>query len=293
VELQSRVEELRAKGIGLAAISYDSREVLAAFGSQRGIGFPLLSDEGSATIRRYGILNPVPEMALGPNRDDPAVKALVETYVSVVNPSAEMVGIAFPGTFMLDTDGRVTSRFFEDFYIQRNTVSSVMLRLGEGTPPVAATKVSTEHFDLTTYSSDPVLAAGNRVTLALAIVPKPNIHMYAPGAADYRVVGLKLQDLPFIRALPMQYPDSEIYHFKPLDERVPVYQKPFTLLQEVILEGSREAQAVYRGRESLTLTGTLEYQACDDEICFNPASVPLSWTVELRPLVVQRTVPRE
>lgn len=80
-------------------------------------------------------------MALGPNRDDPAVKALVHTYVSVVNPNARMVGIAFPGTFVLDRQGRVTSRFFEDFYIERNTISSVMLRLGTGATPVAATKI--------------------------------------------------------------------------------------------------------------------------------------------------------
>jgi hypothetical protein len=213
--------------------------------------------------------------------------------VSVVNPSAEMVGIAFPGTFMLDTEGRVTSRFFEDFYIERNTISSIMLRLGDLAPPVAATKVSTAHFDLTTYASDGALAAGNRVSLVLDIAPKANMHMYAPGATDYRVVALTLAEQPFVRSLPMQYPPSEIYFFKPLNERVPVYQQPFTLLQEVVLDGSLQAQAMYRERESVTLTGTLDYQACDDEICYNPASVPLSWTVDLRPLVLQRTVPRE
>lgn len=47
------------------------------------------------------------------------MKEEVQKYVSVVNPSARMIGIAFPGTFMLNKDGRVTSRFFEDFYIER------------------------------------------------------------------------------------------------------------------------------------------------------------------------------
>jgi hypothetical protein len=56
----------------------------------------------------------------------------------------------------------------------------------------------------------------------------------------------------------------------------------------VILEGQPEAQAAFRGKDSLTLTGTLEYQACDDKICFNPASVPLSWTLSLRPIVLER-----
>jgi len=35
------------------------------------------------------------------------------------------------------------------------------------------------------------------------------------------------------------------------------------------------------------ITGTLEYQACDDKLCYNPTSVPLSWTVALTPLLVR------
>lgn len=67
--------ELRKNGIGLAVISYDSPEVLADFSKRQGITYPLLSDVGSATIRRYGILNTVVEEALGPNGKDPAVVA--------------------------------------------------------------------------------------------------------------------------------------------------------------------------------------------------------------------------
>ena len=292
MELQGQVKELQDKGIGLAVISYDRPEIVAAFSRQRGITFPMLSDAGSATIKRYGILNPVPEMALGPGGEDPAVQALVRTYVSVGKASAMMVGMSFPGTFMLDRQGRVTSRFFEDFYIERNTMSSVMLRLGAGAAPVAATKISTAHLDVTTYPSDPAIAPGNRVTVALDIVPKRGMHVYAPGASTYRIVTVTIAEQPFVRMLPVSYPGSEIYFFAPLDERVPVYQKPFTLLQEVIVEGSPQAQAALKGKETLTLTGTLEYQACDDKICYNPVSVPLAWTMALRPLVTQRPSPQ-
>ena len=67
------------------------------------------------------------------------------------------------------------------------------------------------------------------------------MHVYAPGAnTDYRVVTVKIAD----RSLPFEcwrrVSGSEIYHFKPLNERVPVYQKPFTLAQEVVLEGDRQ-----------------------------------------------------
>jgi peroxiredoxin len=289
VELQGRVNELQGKGLGLAVITYDPPEILASFSKQRGITFPLLSDPGSATIKRYGILNPVPEMALGPNRDDPAVKTLTQTYVTGGTAQARQVGIAFPGTFMLDRQGRVTSRFFEDYYVERNTVSSLMLKLGQGTTSVAAMKASTAHLDITTYPSDAAVAPGNRFSIAVDVQPRARIHVYAPGARDYRVIALNIAPQPYIRLLPVTYPQSEIYFFKPLNERVPVFQKPFRLVQEVVLEGTAAAQASYVGKDSVTLTGTLDYQACDDAICFNPVSLPLSWTVSLRPLLREPT----
>src|SRR5262249_23464834 len=214
-------------------------------------------------------------------------------YVSVVRPSAQMVGIAFPGTFILDRQGRVTSRYFEDFYIERNTISSIMMRLGNKSA-VAGTKIASRQFDVTTYPSDSAIAAGNRLSIALDIVPHAGVHVYAPGAKNYRVIALNISAQPFVRVLPMKYPASQIYFFKPLNERVPTYQKPFTLVQEVILEGTPQAQASFRGKDAVTLSGTLEYQACDDKICYNPESVPISWTLSLRPLVLERpAVPKQ
>ena len=70
MELQSRVDELRASGLGLAAVSYDSPDVLAAFTEQYGITFPLLADVGSGTIRQYGLLNTVADAAMEPGAGD-------------------------------------------------------------------------------------------------------------------------------------------------------------------------------------------------------------------------------
>ena len=254
----------------MAAISYDPVETLAAFSRQRGITFPLLSDAGSETIKRYGILNTVVDEALGPNKDDPAVKEATQKYVSVVGVNPIMKGIAFPGTFSVDRIGRVTSRFFEDFYVERNTVSSLLVRAGVHGASMAATKVSGPHLDLTTYPSDPAIAPGNRFSLILDIRPSAGIHVYAPGAKGYRAIVLNLAPQPGIRVLAVQFPASQTYFFKPLNEHVPVYQKPFTLVQEVILEGSPQAQAGLRGKENMTLTGTLDYQACDDNAMLQP-----------------------
>jgi len=281
------VKELRDKGLGLATISYDPVETLAGFSKEHGITFPMLSDVGSATIKKYGILNPAVEWALGPDKDDPAVQAEVQKYVSVVGTRPAMLGIPFPGTFILDTQGRVKQRFFEDFYRERNTVSSLLIKLGDKTePPVAATKISTAQFDITSYPSDAGVAPGGRFSVELDIAPRSKIHVYAPGAKGYRAISLSIEPHPQVRVLPLRYPDPEIYFFEPLNERVPVYQKPFRLVQELVLEGTAQAQAALRGKENVTIKGTLEYQACDDRTCFNPVSVPLSWTLTLRPLLV-------
>jgi peroxiredoxin len=295
VELQSQITELRTQGLGLATISYDPVETLAAFSRQHNITFPMLSDAGSVTIKKFGILNPVPEWALGPDKDDPAVQEEVRKYVSVVRPTAAMLGIAFPGTFILDPQGRVRQRFFEDSYIERNTVSDVLIRMGKKTGvAVAGTRISTAHLDVTTYPSSAEIAPGDRFSAALDIQPHAQIHVYAPGAKGYRVIALSIEPNPQVRLMPMQFPPSEIYFFKPLNERVPVYRKPFRLVQELVLEGTPQAQAALRGKDSVSVKGTLEYQACNDTECFNPVSVPLSWSMKLRALVTQRpTQPKQ
>ena len=290
MELQSRLEELRAQGLGVVAISYDSEEVLADFSQRRDITFPLLSDDDSSVITAFGILNTVAAEGVGPNRDDPNVVADVAKYVSLFGANPMIVGTPHPGTFMLDATGRVTSRFFEEFYRERNTTANVMLKLGAGLSPIAAIEGTTAHLTLTAYPSDPSVTVGTRFSIAIEIVPNPNIHVYAPGAEQmgYRVIGLTMAPVSHVRFEPVEFPASELYHFEPLDERVPVYQQPFMLLQEVVVSGAAEVEEALAELDALTLTGTLDYQACNDELCFDPVSVPLSFTLDLDALDRQR-----
>ncbi len=290
MELQGRLEELRAQGLGVAAISYDSEAVLADFSQRRGITFPLLSDDDSAVITEFGILNTVAAEGVGANRDDPDVVADVAKYVSVFGANPMIVGTPYPGTFMLDSGGRVTSRFFEEFYRERNTTANVMLKLGAGLSPIAAIEGSTAHLKLTAYASDPNVTVGTRFSVAVDVEPNPDIHVYAPGAEamGYRVIAFNLNPVPHLRFEPVEFPASEIYHFEPLDERVPVYQQPFTLMQEAVVSGAPDAEEALAQLDALTLTGTLDYQACDDTLCFDPVSVPLTFTLDLELLDRQR-----
>jgi hypothetical protein len=94
--------------------------------------------------------------------------------------------------------------------------------------------------------------------------------------------------VPHVRFEPVEFPESEIYYFEPLDERVPVYQRPFTLLQEVVVAATPETEEVLAQLDALTLSGTFDYQACDDRLCFEPVAVPLSFTLDLELLDRQR-----
>lgn len=145
-----------------------------------------------------------------------------------------------------------------------------------------AAEIWTDHLRIRVYPSEPAIAPGGRLSLIVEIEPGERMHVYAPGADDYRIVTLTVAAQPGLILAPVQYPPSEIYVFEPLDERIPVYQKPFKLVQEVMLRPRSDAQAVAGERRSLRVTGTLDYQACDDKICFNPVSVPLVWTIALR-----------
>ena len=43
---------------------------------------------------------------------------------------------------------------------------------------------------------------------------------------------------------------------------------------------------------TITITGRLDYQVCDDPICFAPKSVPVSDVIRLRPLAATPLVPK-
>jgi hypothetical protein len=146
--------------------------------------------------------------------------AELRKYVSGGRPSPSWAGIAFPGTFILNPQGRVKSRFFEDYYVERTTFSNILLQTGHAQPPVSATKIAGAHLDAISYPSDSAVAAGNRFAVVAQIEPHAGVHVYAPGASGYRVIALTITPQPFVRVLPLTYPKSEIYFFKPLNERV-------------------------------------------------------------------------
>jgi AhpC/TSA family/Disulphide bond corrector protein DsbC len=262
VELQAERESARQRGLGLAAISYDSRETLADFATRRGITFPLLSDKGSAVIKRYGLLN------------------------DTIAATSTQYGVPHPGTFVLDPSGRVTARYFEEAYQRRNTLASILVKLGDAGQ--TATAASDKHVDVRAGISATTVAPGHRFSLVLDVRPKRGIHVYAPGNEGYLTIKTTIAPQPHVIVHPLEYPPSQEMFFAPLNERWKVYERPFRLVQDITIDASTQAQAALRDLKTLSIVGSLDYQACDDKVCYPPGSIPLTWTVAVRTLDRER-----
>ena len=119
------------------------------------------------------------------------------------------------------------------------------------------------------------VTAGAKASLSVDVQPKPGIHVYAPGAGEFYIpITVKLNPQPEIKPGKVAYPKSETMIFA--DEKVAVFEKPFTLTQDVTLDKALKPGA------TVVVTGTVSYQACDDKVCFPPESAAVSWTVSVK-----------
>ncbi len=98
MELQRALPEFERSGVAVFAISYDPVPVLADFAALHHITYPLLGDEGSHVIRALGLENQ-------------HIAEQHAYYGLGVRPNH--LGTPYPGTFVLDEQGIVVQRDFE------------------------------------------------------------------------------------------------------------------------------------------------------------------------------------
>ena len=145
----------------------------------------------------------------------------------------------------------------------------------------AVVSADTKHVEVRATLSDVEVTPGTRISVAVDITPKVKMHVYAPGA-KYTPVTLRIQPQPFVTAHDVAYPPAEDYFFEPLNEHARVYSKPFRLVLDVTIGEVSDQKKPIPMPSRLTLKGTLDYQACDDKLCYLAASVPLQWTVKIK-----------
>lgn len=118
--------------------------------------------------------------------------------------------------------------------------------------------------------------AGANVTLLLDVLPNRNIHVYAPGAKDFIPTTLTTTPDKRVTFGKITYPPAELVLDPILNERIPEYVKPFRITLPITLSGK------IKSGESLTISGALTYQACDDKMCFAPSLAPVTWVIKTR-----------
>ncbi len=263
VQLQQAQQGFKDQGIGLAAISYDSEAILQDFAERQHITFPLLADPQSAIIGAYRVLNT-------------EAKGMTQ-------------GMAHPGFIYIDPAGRVKEKFFETEYQDRYTANNVIGRLFPELTEQVTRDVAAPHISLAVQQSDQVAVPGSRITLIAQVSLGRELHVYAPGVAGYIPIELKMEPSPELKLDEVVYPKSQILLLPAIKERVPVFAGVFRITQDVTISAARDFTRSLGSGKLISMKGQLKYQACDNKICYVPATVPVNWEVMVLPLDRQRS----
>ena len=256
MQLEASLDDFTAAGLGVVAISYDTVEILKSFSDRMGaFRYSLLADPNSEIIEAFGIRNPNPD------------------------PGSRTDGMAFPGTYIVDTDGVVREKWFENSHRIRPTAQTILMKTS-GADGGRRTEVQLPQFDFIAYASQDEVRPGNTVTVVADIVLPERMHLYAPGS-DYTAADLSIVETEHVLQGALELPEHEILYLEPINERVPVYYGTARLQREMTLSPA------YRG-ETVAVEAVLSYQTCDDEICFPPADFQFTLEFDVAPHDRQR-----
>lgn len=259
--------KFRETGVKLYAISYDDRHALAAFADNYGIDYPLLSDVGSAVIRRYGILNT--EIRPG---DLPAY------------------GVPFPGTYVTDEKGVVIEKFFHDSYKKRDSAETLIdAALGKVLARKETPAASAGDEDVQTS----VFVSGGRGTLRQGIVRKlvvrfvlrDGIHLYGEPVPDGMVATrVEVAGPEGLVTLDPILPPTHPLRLDALDLTLHVWDGSFDIAVPFYPRAELVSECRPLDVDSVPIDVTVRYQACDDATCLIPRIERFRLEVGLEPV---------
>jgi hypothetical protein len=216
---------------------------------------------------------------------DPDSKIIQAYGVMNAEATGMQKGFARPGYFFIDTNGVIREKFFEPKYRERLTGNSIIAKLFPELGQGVTDTVDAPHLQLALEQSDRIGVPGTRLTLAAEVRLPPEVHVYAPGAEGYRPIRLVIDTTPEMELKPAIYPASKILYLPAISERVPVFEGTFRISQDVRVSSSSEFWgSLGTEGKTFTITGKLEYQACDKTKCYFPTSVPVKWQLQVFPL---------
>jgi peroxiredoxin len=262
---------LREQGIALFAVSYDSVEILAAFAAKHGIAYPMLSDQGSHVIRRLGLLNERVQ-------DDHAF------YGIPANPKHG--NLPYPGTFVLDGDGVITSKRFYESYRVRDTGASAVADLLGLTPPShgAEADAAREGVRVRAWLDAPTYAFFQRLRLTVELAIDPGLHVYGRPVPEGNVpVSIEVAPIDGVEVGAAEFPAPHRMTIEGLDDEFWVYEGAIRVALPLVFDAPP-------GGGDRVVRVTVTFQACSDSSCALPTSVQLDLPVTETALA-ERTLP--
>jgi Disulphide bond corrector protein DsbC/AhpC/TSA family len=247
---------LEKNGTRIAAVSYDSRENLAGFAQKHAIGFPLLSDKGSETIRRFGIFN------------------------FNMAPGLRSYGVPHPVDLLVTPDGIVIKKYFVPNYQHRTTGSAIALReFGTVNPDAPAVTLKSGALVVQIGFPSAKAFAGQEVAFFARFALELGWHIYgAPLAQGYTTTAVTFEGTDVMDQR-LELPVAEMLSLPTLGETLPVYNGSFQGIGTLVLK-----HPLPEGK--LVLPGRLSFQQCSDTLCLPPQVLPFELALTLEPFVI-------
>jgi DsbC/DsbD-like thiol-disulfide interchange protein len=154
---------------------------------------------------------------------------------------------------------------------------SLVLLLSLVTAYAAVREIQGKHLSVVLDQSRDSAVPGAKVTLTAQIKLPLGMHVYAPSIEPpYKPIKLTIDAPKGVKISPVRYPEGKKLRLEAIDETVPAYEGTFLLAADAfIVPGAKAGNTVIRG--------SLNYQTCDDKVCYLPVTIPLDWTVKIAP----------
>ncbi len=254
MELQESLGDFERAGVAVFAVSYDPVPLLAAFAERHGIGYALLSDEGSRVIRSLGVLN-----------------AHLEEQAAHYGKTVEeqQRGVPYAGTFVLDERGVVAEKRFERSYRVRPQAVEFLegAMAAASTRPGVRASARTDEVAVSAWIAQATYRPYQKLALRLGVAIAPGLHVYGRPIPDgYTPLSVEVEPLESLEIGPPDWPAPRPFRVAGLDESFVVHEG--TLQTTLPLVPTRNL-----GR--LTLTVRVRYQACSADECYPPDEIAL------------------
>ena len=119
------------------------------------------------------------------------------------------------------------------------------------------------------------VAKGGTVSLWADVTPKPKIHVYATDKYGFTPLALTFRPQASLTFGTAKYPIPEVGISPGTDMLIPMYTKPFRLTQTVTISSTAKPGP-------MTIVGTINYESCNDTLCFPATKLPVTWTVTVK-----------